>query len=352
MHLGTDSILLSVGAALALGCGGSTLATGPQPDGGNPEAGGGSVFATGPEAGGGDPEAGGGSIFATGPEAGGGNPEAGADDGGGPDTTSDGAAPSCPATYADVPQFSPCSAYLSCNYFGQFNCACVYGTDNALEWECISFNCICSSGDDAGCVNQACNTDADCPSGQHCSDYLGQGGNVCSVGCEGDAGPGGPERVLPGRSDVRIDRSLNRTHPGITPAQLERATLSMHVVGARPVWRRWLRSGSRAPRLPRRRSLPWRTAIEGYGRATYKDVLPGGDLVYYGGGQTRLASLRASRARACPSVGSGRIPPRSPLLDLRQPSLFATNTMCCSFDPIRAGTLSTSTSAALFSRPR
>ena len=124
MHLGTNSILLGVGAAIALGCGGRAVATGP--------------------------------------EAGGGNPEAGADDGGGPATASDSAVPSCPATYADVPQFSPCSAYVSCNYFGQFNCVCVEGTDYPLEWECISFNCICSSGD-AGCVNQACNTDADCP---------------------------------------------------------------------------------------------------------------------------------------------------------------------------------------------
>jgi hypothetical protein len=58
MHLGTNSILLGVGAALALGCGGRAPTTGP--------------------------------------EAGGGNPEAGADDGGGPDTASDSAAPSCP----------------------------------------------------------------------------------------------------------------------------------------------------------------------------------------------------------------------------------------------------------------
>jgi len=177
MRLGTSSILLGVGAAIALGCGGRALTTGPQADGGSPEAGGGSVFSTGPD-------------------AGGRNPEAGADDGGGPDTASDGAAPSCPATYADVPQFSPCSAYVSCNYFGQFNCACVYVADNSREWECISFNCICSSGD-AGCVNHACNTDADCPSGQHSGDHLGQGGNVCSVGCEGDAGPGGPNASCP-----------------------------------------------------------------------------------------------------------------------------------------------------------
>jgi hypothetical protein len=130
------------------------------------------------------------------PEASGGNPDTGADDGGGPDTASDGAAPSCPATYADVPQFSPCSADVSCNYYGQFSCACVYGAESSREWECISFNCICSSGD-AGCVNQACTTDADCPSGQHCSDHLGQGGNVCSVGCESDAGPGGPNASCP-----------------------------------------------------------------------------------------------------------------------------------------------------------
>jgi hypothetical protein len=56
MRLGTNSILLGVGAAIALGCGGRALATGPRADGGNPEAGGGSVLATGPEAGGGNPD--------------------------------------------------------------------------------------------------------------------------------------------------------------------------------------------------------------------------------------------------------------------------------------------------------
>jgi hypothetical protein len=133
---------------------------------------------------------------ATGPEAGDANPDAGAGDGAAPDTASEAAAPSCPATYADVPQFSPCSGYVSCNYFGQFNCACVNGGGNALEWECISYNCICSS-DDAGCVNQPCTGDADCPSGQHCSQALGSMGLVCSVGCEGDAGAGGPEASCP-----------------------------------------------------------------------------------------------------------------------------------------------------------
>lgn len=137
----------------------------------------------------------------TGPEAGGGNPdaeagaEAGADDGGGPETGSDGATSTCPATYADVPQFSPCSGNASCNYYGQFNCACIE-PGNVRQWECISFNCICSSSD-AGCVNQACHTDADCPSGQHCGQALGSMGTVCSVGCEGDAGPGGPTASCP-----------------------------------------------------------------------------------------------------------------------------------------------------------
>jgi hypothetical protein len=49
-------------------------------------------------------------------------------------------------------------------------------------------------------VNQACNTDADCPSGQHCGQAIGLGGGpgkVCSVGCEGDAGSGGPMASCP-----------------------------------------------------------------------------------------------------------------------------------------------------------
>jgi hypothetical protein len=152
MHVSTNSILLGVGAAIALGCGGHA-----------------------------------------------------------PDTASDGAASSCPATYADVPQYSSCSGHVSCDYDGQFNCQCMYWGDT-LEWVCTVFNCICLSADAAAgtfppgsatssCVNQACNTDADCPSGQHCGQQIGLAGlgpqNVCSVGCEGDFSSGGPMASCP-----------------------------------------------------------------------------------------------------------------------------------------------------------
>jgi hypothetical protein len=148
---------LACGLALAgaVACGG--VAKGTSSDGGAPDAGGGA------------------------------DASAGTHDGGGPVTISDGAAPSCPATYADVPQFSPCSGPVSCNYFGQFICSCTNVTSlPSWEWECINFNCSCSPGNDAGCVNKPCTTDADCPSGQHCGP--GYGGNVCSVGCMGAGG--------------------------------------------------------------------------------------------------------------------------------------------------------------------
>lgn len=130
---------------------------------------------------------------------------------GGPDTASDGAAPSCPPTYADVPQYSRCSGHVSCDYDGQFNCQCM-DRGNTLEWVCTVFNCICLSADAAagtfppasatsGCVNQTCNTDADCPSGQHCGQQVGLAGlgpqNVCSVGCEGDFSSGGAMASCP-----------------------------------------------------------------------------------------------------------------------------------------------------------
>jgi|HubBroStandDraft_5_1064220.scaffolds.fasta_scaffold75950_2 hypothetical protein len=234
MRLGTKSILLAV----ALGCGSHAVATGPGADGGNPDAGNGGAVATGPGADTGNPGAGdggiatgpwadggdGGGVVATGteagandgggPEAGGGNPEADANDSGGPDTVSDGAAPSCPATYADVPQFSPCSGYVSCDYYGQFNCQCMYWGDT-LEWVCTDFNCVCLPSDAAAgtfppgnatssCMNQYCNTDTDCPSGQHCSEAVGPfvsgggtGTGVCSVGCEGDFSSGGAMASCP-----------------------------------------------------------------------------------------------------------------------------------------------------------
>ena len=163
-YLNRHPILLAAGAAIALGCGTSSPAAGPEADGGHPEA--------------------------------------APNDSGSPDPTSDGAASTCPATYADVPQYMPCSG-VSCSYFGQFDCLCMEGANNyPREWECISYNCICSAGDagdagDAGCVNEACTTDADCPSGQHCSQALGSMGKVCSVGCEGDAGAGGPTASCP-----------------------------------------------------------------------------------------------------------------------------------------------------------
>ena len=119
---------------------------------------------------------------------------AGTHDDGGPGIACDGAVPSCPATYADVPQFSACCGVevVSCDYYGQINCGCVNVSTNPLsnQWECMNYSCACSPGNDAGCVNKPCTTDADCPSGQHCSDYSfgPQGGKQCGVGCESDAG--------------------------------------------------------------------------------------------------------------------------------------------------------------------
>jgi hypothetical protein len=172
-YLSSHPLLLAAAAALALGCSTSSPATAPEADAGHPEAGDGSVAAT--------------------PEAGGDTPEAGPSDGGPP---SDGAPSTCPATYADVPQFMPCSGDVSCSYFDHFDCVCTQGADYPREWQCISYNCICSDGD-AGCVNEACTTDTDCPSGQHCSQALGSAGKVCSVGCEGDAGQGGSKASCP-----------------------------------------------------------------------------------------------------------------------------------------------------------
>ena len=117
---------------------------------------------------------------------------------------SDGAPPSCPASYADITQGSPCSGPITCDYYGQFNCQCLELTSPATswQWQCLQFNCICLSSDagpgtfppgdaSSSCTNPACNTDADCPSGQHCGQAIGPGlgGLVCSFGCEGDAGP-------------------------------------------------------------------------------------------------------------------------------------------------------------------
>jgi len=128
-----------------------------------------------------------------------------ADDGGGPDT--DGAAPSCPASYADITEGATCPGTMACDYYGQFHCECreLTSPPTPLQWQCVQLNCICLSSDagPASCVNQACNTEADCPSGQHCGWQLGYQGPVggsrmvCSVGCEGDAGPGGPTASCP-----------------------------------------------------------------------------------------------------------------------------------------------------------
>jgi hypothetical protein len=151
---------------------------------------------------------------------GGADASAGVHDGGGPDTASDGAAPSCdgaaqscPATYADITQGSPCCGPVTCDYYGQFNCQCLQLTSPAThwQWQCGQFNCVCLSSDAGGtfgpgdaspsCVNPACTTDADCPSGQHCAQAIGPqffgGGLVCSFGCEGDAGPSGPHASCP-----------------------------------------------------------------------------------------------------------------------------------------------------------
>lgn len=124
-------------------------------------------------------------MSARSPDTDGGSPAPGAADSGGPDG-------SCPASYADVPQGTSeantsCPVTGACSYFNQFTCFC----DEGSGWECIEANCICSSGDD-GCVNVACNSDADCPSGQHCSVGLGSPTSVCSAGCEdGGACPAG-----------------------------------------------------------------------------------------------------------------------------------------------------------------
>jgi hypothetical protein len=142
----------------AIACGG--VAKGTSSDGGSPDAGGGA------------------------------DGSAGTHDGGGPGIACDGAVPSCPATYADVPQFSECcvAGDMSCHYYGQINCGCVNVTTNPLsnQWECMNYSCACSPGNDAGCINKPCTTEADCPSGQHCGP--GAGGNWCSVGCMGDGG--------------------------------------------------------------------------------------------------------------------------------------------------------------------
>jgi len=120
-------------------------------------------------------------------------------------TASDGAAQSCPPTYADITQGAQCSGPVTCDYYGQFNCQCLVLTSphGSWQWQCGQFNCICIPADAApgtfppgeaspNCVNQACNSDVDCPSGQHCGSEVAPGatsGLVCSFGCEGDAGP-------------------------------------------------------------------------------------------------------------------------------------------------------------------
>jgi hypothetical protein len=91
---------------------------------------------------------------------------------------------SCPASFADIPQGTSganasCPLEGACSYFNQFMCFCEQGSG----WECTQANCICESGD-AGCVSVACNSDAECPSGQHCAVGLGSPVRVCSVGCE------------------------------------------------------------------------------------------------------------------------------------------------------------------------
>jgi hypothetical protein len=124
-------------------------------------------------------------MSARSPDTDGGSPAPGAVDSGGPDG-------SCPASYADVPQGiseanTSCPVAEACSYFGQFMCFCNEGSG----WECIASNCICSS-EDGGCVNVACSSDADCPSGQHCAVGLGSPTTVCSAGCEdGVACPAG-----------------------------------------------------------------------------------------------------------------------------------------------------------------
>jgi hypothetical protein len=131
-------VLLGLGAAVATGCGGRVSARSSDADAGNPG------------------------------------------DSGGPDTSPD---VSCPASYEDLPQGpaganAPCPV-TACSYFGQFSCFC----DEGAGWECIQSNCLCSAGD-GGCVNVACDSDADCPSGQHCGVGLGSPVRVCSAGCE------------------------------------------------------------------------------------------------------------------------------------------------------------------------
>jgi hypothetical protein len=147
------------------------------------------------------------SHESSGGDGGGADGTAGAHDGGGPGTGSDGAPSSCPAAYADITWGAPCSDHgLTCDYYGQFSCACAEVTTNPVSWQwlCQEFNCICLPADagcatfcpnDASpsCINKPCTTDADCPSGQHCGQEIGPGapsGKVCSFGCEGDAGPG------------------------------------------------------------------------------------------------------------------------------------------------------------------
>jgi len=139
-----SSVPLVLRAAFAIGCGGLTSARSPGTDGGSPPA----------------------------------------VDSGGPDD-------SCPASYADVPQGisgtnASCPA-AACSYYGQFTCFCEMGSG----WECIQDNCLCAGGD-GGCVNVACNSDADCPSGQHCGVNLGAPQRVCSAGCaDGGTCPAG-----------------------------------------------------------------------------------------------------------------------------------------------------------------
>lgn len=134
-------VLLDLGAAITIGCGGRVSARSSDADAGNP----------------------------------------GTVDSGAPDTTPE---VSCPASYADIPQGAnaPCPV-TACSYYDQFSCFCNEGAG----WECIEANCLCLSGD-AGCVNVACNSDADCPSGQHCAVNLGAPVRVCSAGCLEDAG--------------------------------------------------------------------------------------------------------------------------------------------------------------------
>jgi hypothetical protein len=122
-------------------------------------------------------------------------------DGGSPGT--DGAAPSCPAAYADITQGAACAGPLSCDYYGQFHCECAELTTPATapQWQCIQSSCLCLPGDAGqGCYNVPCATDKDCPFGEHCGQDVGAvsaTGRVCSVGCEGDAGPGGPSAACP-----------------------------------------------------------------------------------------------------------------------------------------------------------